>query len=460
MKFWQKTYLSVLIVFLIAFDLGAYGLLKKSYQLNEQLDISRGVTEFRSIEKSLSYILSEYTEDTGNFNYEPVIASFAEHYYKDDIRLEIYQADQLIFSNAYQFVGDRAEQHGDPYKTVYRKMNDELWLFIGGKMDFKDLKLVISRNSDYLQEYYVSLRQYFITLSFVISLILSAALIFLLFQLTAPIRKLNKGVKAIAAGAYDQRVIVRGNDEFGELAQDFNRMVDAVSNHIETIKKVSEDKEIFINNLTHELKTPITAIKGYSEFLNHANFNEEERKMAVHYIYEHIARLDVLSGKMMQLLYLKSEQITLEPVNIEKLFSYVVNMERHHIEEKQMKIIHECFAEVIYGDQELLQSLLINLVENSIKASLYGGEILLRSYHYHEGIVLEVLDYGRGIPEKDIAKITEAFYVVDRSRSKELGGIGLGLSICNQIAQLHHAKIQIDSKENEYTRVSIYFTTL
>jgi hypothetical protein len=142
-KFWQKTYLCVLIVFLIAFDLGAYGLLKKSYQLNEQLDISRGVTEFRSIEKSLSYILLKYTENTGSTNYEPVIASFAANYYKEDILLEIFQADQLIYSNAYQFVGDRAEQHGDPYKTVYRKMNDELWLFIGGKMDFQDLKLVI-----------------------------------------------------------------------------------------------------------------------------------------------------------------------------------------------------------------------------------------------------------------------------------------------------------------------------
>ncbi|WP_218276476.1 hypothetical protein, partial [Pseudomonas sp. FW305-BF6] len=76
------------------------------------------------------------------------------------ILIEIYQADQLIFSNAYQFIGDRAERYGEPYKTVYRKMNDELWLFIGGKMDFQDLKLVISRNSNYLQEYYVTLRQY------------------------------------------------------------------------------------------------------------------------------------------------------------------------------------------------------------------------------------------------------------------------------------------------------------
>ncbi|HZG17863.1 MAG TPA: HAMP domain-containing sensor histidine kinase [Candidatus Bathyarchaeia archaeon] len=459
MKFWQKTYLCVLIVFLIAFDLGAYGLLKKSYQLNEQMDISRGVNEYESIERSLSYILRVYTESTGGTNYETVIAGFAANYDKEGIHLEVYQADQLIFSNAYQFVGDRVELRGDSYQSEYRKMNDELWLFVGGKMEFQDLKLVISRNSDYLQEYYLTLRHYFIMLSVVISLILSMALIFLLFQLTAPIRKLNKGVKAIAAGAYDQRVNVRGNDEIAELAQDFNRMVDAVSNHIETINKASEDKEIFINNLTHELKTPITAIKGYSEFLNHANYNEEERRMAVNYIYEHVARLDILSGKMMELLYLKSEEITLEPVHIESLFSYVVNMERHHVEAKHIAIRSECMADQIYGDQALLQSLLINLIENSIKASSYGGEILLRSYHHPNGVVLEVMDNGRGIPEKDIAKITEAFYVVDRSRSKELGGIGLGLSICNQIAHLHHAQIQIDSKENECTRVSVHFTT-
>ncbi|SFT27252.1 cell wall metabolism sensor histidine kinase WalK [Paenibacillus sp. BC26] len=459
MKFWQKTYLGVLIVFLIAFDLGAYALLKKSYELNEQLDISRGVSEYGSIQKSLSYILRVYTESSGNTNYESLITSFAANHEKEDILLEVYRADQLIFSNAYQFEGKRAELHGDPYQFVYRKMNGELWLFVGGKMELQDLRLVISRKSDYLQEYHVTLRQYFTKLSVVISIVLSAALIFLLFQLTSPIRRLNKGVKAIAAGAYEQRVKVGGNDEIGELAQDFNRMADAVSNHIETIKKTSEDKEIFINNLTHELKTPITAIKGYSEFLNQANYNEEERKMAVRYIYEHIARLDVLSGKMMQLLYLKSEKIAMEPIDIENLFSYVVRIERHHIEAKQITVTCECSANLVYGDRDLLQSLFINLIENSIKASSFGGEIQLRSYPHGEGVVLEVLDYGRGIPEKDIAKITEAFYVVDRSRSKELGGIGLGLSICNEIARLHHATIQIDSKENEYTKVSVYFTT-
>lgn len=458
MKFWQKTYLSVLIVFLIAFDLGAYGLLKKSYELNEQLDISRGASVYGSIENSLSYILRVYAERTGSTRYESIIASFAENYDKDGILLEVYQADQLVFSNAYQFAGDRVELHGvHPYQSVYRKMNGELWLFIGGKMEFQDLRLVMSRNSDYLQEYQNTLRQYFITLSVVISLILSAALIFLLFQLTAPIRRLNKGVKAIASGAYDRKVNVRGNDEFGELAQDFNKMADAVSKHVETIKKANEDKEMFINNLTHELKTPITAIKGYSEFLNHANHNEEERKMAVRYIHEHITRLDVLSGKMMQLLYLKSGEVTLEPISIKNLFAYVANMERHHLEAKQMTIRMECLADVVYGDQELLQSMFINLVENSIKASSLGGEIELRSYDSGEGVVLEVLDHGRGIPKKDITKITEAFYVVDRSRSKELGGIGLGLSICNQIARLHHANLKIDSEENKYTRVSVFF---
>ncbi|WP_152619520.1 helix-turn-helix domain-containing protein [Cohnella kolymensis] len=90
---------------------------------------------------------------------------------------------------------NRAELHGDPYQSIYRKMNDELWLFIGGKMEFQDLRLVISRNSDYLQEYYVTLRQYFTTLSVVISLILSVALIFFIISINRTHSQVKQGCK-------------------------------------------------------------------------------------------------------------------------------------------------------------------------------------------------------------------------------------------------------------------------
>ncbi|MEC0330529.1 HAMP domain-containing sensor histidine kinase [Paenibacillus macerans] len=461
MKFWQKTYLCVLLVFLVAFDLGAYALLQKSYQLNERMDMSRGVSEYESIEQTLSYILRAFANSTGSSGYEAVISGIAQNYDEEGILTEVYDGERLVFSNAYQFAGEREElqlKEGER-ETVYRKLDGQLWIFVGGSMEFNGLKLVISRSSAYLQDYYNTLLNYFIALSVVISLILSAVLIVLLFRLTAPVRNLNKGVRDIAAGAYHQRVKVSGSDEIAELAQDFNKMVDAVSANIETIQKASEEKENFINNLTHELKTPITAIKGYSEFLNQANSTEEDRRMAVDYIHEHVARLDLLSGKLMELLYLKNEEIALQIVEIAPLFAYAEQMERHDLEAKQIALVKECGAERIYGDSTLLLTLLMNLVENSIKASENGGEIHLKCYSRQQGIVIEVIDYGKGIPDKDIEKITEAFYVVDKSRSKELGGIGLGLSICSQIARLHHARLHIESREQEYTKVSVLFTT-
>ncbi|MFB5268284.1 ATP-binding protein [Paenibacillus enshidis] len=458
MKFWQKTYLCVLLVFLIAFDIGAYALLQKSYQLNEQMDMSRGVSEYESIDNSLSYILQVFANSTGSTAYELVISGFADNYFAEGVLMEVYEGERLVFSNAYQFESAREELQGEQRETVYRKLDGELWIFVGGSMEFNGLKLVISRSSAYLQDYYNTLISYFITLSVVISVVLSAVLILLLFRLTAPIRNLNKGVRDIAAGAYHQRVKISGSDEIAELAGDFNKMVDAVSTNIETMQKANEDKETFINNLTHELKTPITAIKGYSEFLNHANSTEEDRRMAIDYIHEHVARLDLLSGKLMELLYLKNEEITLQPVEVEALFAYVEQMEQHDLQAKQIKLVKECEAERIYGDPVLLQTLFMNLVENSIKASPDGSTILLKSNFRDSHVAIEVTDFGKGIPDKDIEKITEAFYVVDKSRSKELGGIGLGLSICSQIARLHHAQLWIESKEHEYTKVSVHFT--
>lgn len=459
MSFWQKTYLCVLAVFLLTFDLGAYGLLKKSYQLNEKMDMSRGLSEYESIEKSLSYILKAYNESTGNSDYESLVSGFAANYYKNNIFLEVYKDSKLIYLNANQFERYREELQSDKSKTVYRKVNDELWIFVGGKMEYMDLKLVMSRNSNYLQEYYDTLIDYFITLSIALSLVLSVILIILLFKLTLPIRRLNRGVKSIALGSYDKRVKVRGNDEISELANNFNIMAESVSNNIDVIKKAGEEKETFINNLTHELKTPITAIKGYSEFLNNANCNEEEKRMAIAYIYEHISRIDLLSGKLMELLYLKNEAISLSLVDTEKLFSDIKKMENHNLITRNITLIIECLADKLYRDEPLLQMLFINLIENSIKASPNGGKIILKSYYHNETTIIEVIDYGKGIPEKYITKIIEAFYVVDKSRSKELGGIGLGLSICNQIATLHNAQINITSKENEFTKVSVVFTT-
>ncbi|GJM71203.1 hypothetical protein HMSSN036_34190 [Paenibacillus macerans] len=112
MKFWQKTYLCVLLVFLVAFDLGAYALLQKSYQLNERMDMSRGVSEYESIEQTLSYILLAFANSTGSSGYETVISGIAQNYDEEGILTEVYDGERLVFSNAYQFAGEREELQG------------------------------------------------------------------------------------------------------------------------------------------------------------------------------------------------------------------------------------------------------------------------------------------------------------------------------------------------------------
>ena len=104
-------------------------------------------------------------------------------------------------------------------------------------------------------------------------------------------------------------------------------------------------------------------------------------------------------------------------------------------------------------DRDLFESLLINLIDNAVKAGKEGDSILLEAT---EGGI-SVTDHGKGIPEEEISRVTEAFYMVDKSRSKKAGGIGLGLALCSQIAALHHGRLHIESKVGQGTRVSILF---
>lgn len=459
MRFWHKSYLCVLIIFLVAFDIGAYVLLQTSYRINETMDIERAVNEFNGTDQALHYILQTYTSNTGSGDIEPVIASFADNYRRNGVFLEVFDGDRLIFSNTSLLSIERVELTDNTLRSVYRKVDGSLLLYTGGPMTFQNLRMVISRNSDYLLDFYNEILQRFVNLSMIVSGVLSVVLIFILLYLTAPIRKLHEAVSLFAAGNYDKRAVIRGHDEIHELAANFNHMADTVQHNIEELQKESELKEILINNLTHELKTPITAIKGYSEFLKNANYSEADRRMALNYIIEHVSRLDTLSLKLVDLLYAQNSRLTPAEVDIEGMFSQVSRFVNHQIKAKPVTLHIRCTEKKMWGDQDLLTSLLVNLVENSIKAVGENGWIALSSYLQNNHVVLEVEDNGIGIPEEDIARITEAFYVVDQSRSRTMGGLGLGLSLCSQIISLHQAKMHIESKLHSGTKISIFFTT-
>lgn len=291
-------------------------------------------------------------------------------------------------------------------------------------------------------------------LTVVITVVVCLALYIILNRMMRPLQRLNDGAKQIAMGQYEERIVVEKNDEIGELSNNFNQMAEAVQSRIQRLKETEQKRTLFMGNLTHELKTPMTAISGYAKTLLTVKLPEEDQEEALSYIYGESCRLERLSQKMMSLLLLEeNDQIRLVEVTAETLFHNVEEACRHSLE--QDGIFLECHSggEVFSGDADLLTEVLINLVDNARKASSPGNRIILSAREK----VIEVRDFGRGIPEEEKDKIMEPFYRIDKSRSRQKGGAGLGLAITAMILKRHNCNIQIESKVGEGTRMILQF---
>ena len=202
----------------------------------------------------------------------------------------------------------------------------------------------------------------------------------------------------------------------------------------------------------------MTAIIGYSDTLLNLQLKEEQKKKALGYIGSECRRLSRLSVKMMELtgLYQTGEKsVQMEMVRIAELLQQLTDLTAYRLQEKQIRMQTECEPEGLEKklDRDLMLSLLMNLVDNACKASKVGGKLLVRADE--EGI--SVQDDGKGIPAEEISRVTEAFYMVDKSRARSRGSVGLGLALCKRIADIHGAKLEIESEVGKGTKVLVRF---
>lgn len=264
-----------------------------------------------------------------------------------------------------------------------------------------------------------------------------------------PLQALSDGANSIAAGAYGQRVPESGRDELAGLGRDFNRMAGAVEEHIRRVEESEEQKTMFMASLTHELKTPLTAISGYGQTLRYAKLSDEDRDTALMYICRESGRLDRLSKKMLRLLELDRDvPITLEPVPIASLAAGARETCIPGAAKRGVSIVLGPLEGDIPCDRDLMTEVIVNLVDNGIKACKKGGKVVISS----EGGRVTVEDSGCGIPQEEIARLTEAFYMVDKSRSRQSGGAGLGLALAAVILRRHGMRLHIESRVGEGTR--------
>lgn len=283
-------------------------------------------------------------------------------------------------------------------------------------------------------------------------LAVSAVLMFFLSSwLTKPIRLLTKATRKMARGEYGFRAEKISDDELGQLTLDYNRMANALEENIHKLEDEVRAREDFIAAFAHELKTPLTAIIGYADLLRSRKLDEEKHFLSANYIYTEGKRLETMSFRLLDIIVTRRSEIAIGQIAVEMLFQYLQEMFGTNT---KMDIRISYDEGIVYGEASLLKTVLLNLVDNACKASEPGGIIEVTGKKQDEGYYFTVKDYGVGIPKEEHKKITEAFYMVDKSRSRSRNGAGLGLALCTEILQLHHTSLDIISSPGQGTSMS------
>ncbi len=286
-------------------------------------------------------------------------------------------------------------------------------------------------------------------------LLVCGVLIYLVsVYLTRPLAQLSRATVAIAGGDLACRANIRPGDEIGAVGADFDAMAAQMERYVAQLQDAMERQEQFIGSFTHELKTPMTAIIGYADLMREQALTPAEQQDAANYIFSEARRLERLSLKLLDILVAEHTEPALTAVSPAELLSDVAGHLRPSLAAQKIELTEECEPGLCRLDPDLVRSLLINLIDNARKAMPEGGCIALGGVLTDEGCRLTVRDTGCGIPESAVQHLTEAFYRVDKSRSRAQGGAGLGLTLCARIAALHGGTLQFESRPGEGTCVT------
>lgn len=274
-----------------------------------------------------------------------------------------------------------------------------------------------------------------------------------------PIKRLTAGVNEFARGNFTERIQITGQDELGHLAEQFNKMGEQINSSMEELRMAAVRQEQFTGSFAHELKTPLTSIIGYAEMLRTRKMPEETRMQYGDYIFRQGKRLESLAKKMMDITVLEKAEIQKKNIWVPGFLEEIAGEMAPVCEKHDVCLSVNAHDDLMLcADPELLKSVILNLIDNSIKALEREGKIWITAEGKEHIIEIAVIDNGKGIAKEDLPRVTESFFMGDKSRKNDgSGSVGLGLAISRRIVELHHAKMKISSKEGIETKVIIQF---
>lgn len=235
-----------------------------------------------------------------------------------------------------------------------------------------------------------------------------------------------------------------------------------VFHDVTRLKKLEQVRMDFVANVTHEIKTPLTAIIGYLETIQSGTINDmQETKKFIDIILKQAERLNRLVEDLLTISNIEMKQAVLhfESVSLNKAVGNTISLIATKVDLKKITIHNNISDDFppIKADRDKLTQIFVNILDNAVKFTPEGGEVVITATESESYAVVSIQDFGIGVPKDEISRLGERFYRVDKSRSRDLGGTGLGLSIVKHLMIAHGGRIEIESKLGYGTKVSLFF---
>ena len=449
MKFFEKTYLIALSLFLVFMNLCIIILCVLTFNRNVESTQNVCISEGNAVRDAFENDMQGLDGD-GIYLLQ---VSYGSFYAEKGIYLSFEENDKITFSSVPEGI-----ELPDINTVSTKKHGEKHYMLIKESVGNGKYLMTYVRDVSYLYKEFTTLAYWYIGASAVTSVILALLLYLSLRKLYSPLERLRAVTKGISGGDFSVRADESGNDEFSGLARDFNIMSDKIKEQIRTLEITAVQKQRMLDDLAHEMRTPLTGIHGYAEYIKTANISDIERTDATEYIMKETMRLKSISEILLDTAFIRENKIEKEIVDLGTLLRETKErMEALPISEK-VEIVLEGEENITAEGNNLLLSLLMsNLTENAIKACINGGKVLLSAKTDEGRAVLCVKDNGVGMTAEQLEHITEPFYRTDKARSRALGGTGLGLALCDAIAKAHGTELCFVSTVGEGTEVFVKF---
>ena len=447
LKFWQRTYLSILALFLVCLT-AVCGI---AYQLARRQSYEARVRELLNQQH---YILLSMAQDLSvltarNTAALPALyAYYADRYAADGLYLEVFQNGEAVYTSVVPrcaATGARPELSAATGERIYLVRHTEAGRRLFAATALSDTlsgtTLVFDTDMEAFYLQWENTARLFLLAGGAISIVFALALYAVLRRLYQPLKVVTETANRLAAGERDARAPVTRKDEFGELAASLNGMADTVNRQMSELQTVAEQRERLIENLSHEIRTPLAAISGWAATLRGANLSEAEQADALDTILFESNRILSLSKQMLELSVLQHDAAPeVSAVCVKELL-----LRTEAVLRPKAALRKVCFSvslppafETVTGNGVLLESVLVNLCDNAVKACAAGGNARLSTERHADGtLCFLVKDDGHGMKPETLQNLGQPFYREDKSRSRREGGAGLGVSLCMEIARKH-----------------------